>query len=176
VKSHYRASAALAGVFGRRYRSGVDKTHVTADFSGADPDRDAARSTWQRMTPPLIAAGLGVGTLALLHFRDPHVEGSYGLCPVYALFGVYCPGCGGMRAMHNLTDGDILDSLHSNLLALPLTIAFAVFVIDWIVRARRGRRWRVPGLSAVTVWSFFGLLAFYTVLRNTPWGTWLTPV
>ncbi|MFG2441326.1 DUF2752 domain-containing protein [Nocardia fluminea] len=154
----------------------MDKTHVTAEFSGADADRGAARSTWQRMTPPLIAAGLGVGTLALLHFRDPHVEGSYGLCPVYALFGVYCPGCGGMRAMHNLTDGNILDSLHSNLLALPLTIAFAVFVIDWILRARRGQRWRVPGLSAVTVWSFFGLLTLYTVLRNTPWGTWLTPV
>ena len=78
--------------------------------------------------------------------------------------------------MHNLTDGNIIDSLHSNLLAVPLTVAFAVFVIDWMLRARRGQRWRLPSLSPVIVWSFFGLLAVYSVLRNTPWGTWLTPV
>ncbi|MFD3595334.1 DUF2752 domain-containing protein [Nocardia sp. NPDC058640] len=135
-------------------------------------DRPAVR----RLAAPVVAAGLGIGALALLHFRDPHVEGSYGLCPSFALLGVYCPGCGGMRAMHNLTDGRFLDSLHSNVLALPLTIAFAVFVIDWIVRARRGKTWRLPSLSPAVVWSFFGLLAVYTVLRNTPWGTWLTPV
>ncbi|WP_410874472.1 DUF2752 domain-containing protein [Nocardia sp. A7] len=167
-----RVGSVLAVAIGRRYRKGVDNTHVTAEISGADQQP----ATWQRLTPPLITAGLGIGTLALLRFRDPHVEGSYGLCPVYALFGVYCPGCGGMRAMHNLTDGNIIDSLHSNLLAVPLTLAFAIFVIDWLRRARRGQRWRMPGISPVIVWSFFGLLAVYTVVRNTPWGTWLTPV
>lgn len=167
-----RVGRVLAAANGRRYRRGVDNTDVAAEF--ADADRQPR--TWQRLTPPLIAAGLGIGTLALLHFRDPHVEGSYGLCPIYELFGVYCPGCGGMRAMHNLTDGNIIDSLHSNLLAVPLVLAFAVFVIDWLRRARRGQRWRMPSINPVLVWSFFGLLAVYTVLRNTPWGTWLTPV
>ncbi|PWV67932.1 uncharacterized protein DUF2752 [Nocardia neocaledoniensis] len=154
-----------------QYRGSVDSTPVMAE----NPSTETP-PVWRRLAPPLITAGLGIGTLALLHFRDPHVEGSYGLCPVYALFGVYCPGCGGMRAMHNLTDGRVLDSLHSNILALPLVIAFAVFVVDWALRARRGERWRLPGLSAVTVWSFVGVLTAYTVLRNTPWGTWLTPV
>ncbi|TDP39317.1 uncharacterized protein DUF2752 [Nocardia ignorata] len=163
----------MAASSGRRYRKRVDNAHVATGISGA---AGTPAPPWRRFAPPLIAAGLGIGTLALLHFRDPHVEGSYGLCPVYAIFGVYCPGCGGMRAMHNLTDGRIIDSLHSNLLALPLTLAFAAFVVDWFLRARRGQGWRLPRLSPVTVWTFFGLLIGYSVLRNTPWGTWLTPV
>ncbi|MFC4373012.1 DUF2752 domain-containing protein [Nocardia halotolerans] len=158
----------------------MDNAHVTTGFPGAGPQREpapqTAQPTWQRLTPPLLTAGLGVGVLALLRFRDPHVAGSYGLCPVDALFGVYCPGCGGMRAVHNLTDGRILDSLHSNVLALPLIIAFVAFVVDWFLRARRGQNPRLPGLGRATVWTFFGLLAVYTVVRNTPWGTWLTPV
>ncbi len=121
-------------------------------------------------------AGVGIGVGVLLHLRDPHIEGSYGTCPVYALTGWYCPGCGGMRAVHNLTDGQVIDALHSNLLALPLVLAFAVWVTDWTVRAWRGQKMRLPSISRTAMWSFFAFLAIYTVLRNTPWGTLFTPV
>ncbi len=134
------------------------------------------RTGWRPAALPLLVAGVGVGVGVLLHLRDPHVEGSYGTCPVYALTGWYCPGCGGMRAVHNLTDGQIVDALHSNLLAIPLVLAFAVWVTDWTVRAWRGQAMRLPSISRTTMWTFFGLLAVYTVLRNTPWGTLLTPV
>lgn len=165
----WRCATAAATVFR------VDISHVTAGFSGAGQE-PAPRPLWRRLAPPLLAAGAGIATLVVLHVRDPHVEGSYGLCPVYALTGVYCPGCGGMRSIHNLTDGRVVDALQSNLLAVALVVAFAVFVVDWLIRARRGLGWRLPRLSAVTVWTFFGLLAVYSVLRNTPWGTWLAPV
>ncbi|MBF6349831.1 DUF2752 domain-containing protein [Nocardia flavorosea] len=125
---------------------------------------------------PAAVASAGAGAVLLLHFRDPHVPGSYGLCPSYALFGVYCPGCGGMRAVHNLTEGNIIDSLHSNLLALPVLVLFALWVGDWAVRAWRGEGPRLPGIGTGTMWVLLGSLAAYAVLRNTPWGTWLTPV
>nr|WP_229684074.1 DUF2752 domain-containing protein [Nocardia camponoti] len=144
---------------------------TSADLRPAEP-----LPAWRRFSGPTIAAGLGVGALVLLHVRDPHVEGSYGICPVYGLFGLYCPGCGGMRAMHNLTNGHLIDSLHSNILAIPLTVAFAVWVTDWFLRARHGQKWRLPRLHPAVVWGFFALLTVYTVLRNTPWGTWITPV
>ncbi len=131
---------------------------------------------WGGLALPLAAAGAGAAALVLLHVRDPHIEGSYGLCPVYALFGVYCPGCGGMRAVHNLTDGHVIDSLHSNLLALPMLVLFALWVADWAVRAWRGAGPRLPGISSATMWMLLGSIAGYTILRNTPWGTWLTPV
>ncbi|RJO78053.1 DUF2752 domain-containing protein [Nocardia panacis] len=125
---------------------------------------------------PLLVAGLGAGALVLLHLRDPHEEGSYGICPVYALTGWYCPGCGGLRAMHNLTEGRLIDSLHSNILALPLVLAFALWVGDWTIRAWRGRTMRLPSIGLSTAWAVPALFVVYSVLRNTPWGTWLTPV
>ncbi|MEU1985782.1 DUF2752 domain-containing protein [Nocardia sp. NPDC019395] len=125
---------------------------------------------------PVAVAGAGAAAVLLLHLRDPHIEGSYGVCPTWGLFGVYCPGCGGMRAVHNLTDGHIIDSLHSNLLALPVLVLFVLWVGDWAIRAWRGEGPRLPGISTTTAWVLIGSLAVYAVLRNTPWGTWLTPV
>ncbi|MGW0181326.1 DUF2752 domain-containing protein [Nocardia sp. NPDC003345] len=131
---------------------------------------------WRALALPLAAAGAGIAAVTAVHLRDPHIEGSWGVCPVYALLGVYCPGCGGMRAVHNLTDGNIIDSLHSNLLALPVLVLFALWVGDGVVRGWRGENPRLPGIGSTTMWVLLGSLAIYTVLRNTPWGTWLTPV
>ena len=133
-------------------------------------------SRWQGLALPTVVAAAGVAAVTLLHFRDPHIEGSYGMCPSYLLFGVYCPGCGGMRAVHNLTDGHIIDSVHSNLLALPLLVLFALWVGDWAIRSWRGQGPRLPAIGYTTMWVLLGSLAVYSVLRNTPWGTWLTPV
>lgn len=163
---------------------GTDRTAVTVDpvdIAHTAPElvtdsTTQPRSGWRGVAVPLLVASVGVGAGVLLHLRDPHVEGSYGTCPVYALTGWYCPGCGGMRAVHNLTDGQVLDALHSNLLAIPLILAFVLWVGDWTVRAWRGQRMRLPSISRVTMWTFFALLAVYTVLRNTPWGTLFTPV
>lgn len=141
-----------------------------------DPGRAPLRGGWRGAALPLLVAGAGAAAVAVVHFRDPHIEGSYGMCPVYLMFGVYCPGCGGMRAVHNLTDGQLLDSLHSNLLALPLLVAFTLWVGDWVIRAWRGESMRLPGIGSITMWASFAFLAGYTVLRNTPWGSWLTPV
>ncbi|WP_405167659.1 DUF2752 domain-containing protein [Nocardia sp. NBC_01499] len=154
----------------------MDSTHVAPEPAAQQQPAHPTRSGWRGAAVPLLVAGAGIGVGVLLHVRDPHVDGSYGICPVYALTGWWCPGCGGMRAVHNLTDGHVLDSLHSNVLAVPLVLAFVLWVGDWSVRAWRGQRVRLPSINRATTWSFFALLAIYTVLRNTPWGTWFTPV
>lgn len=104
------------------------------------------------------------------------MEGSYGICPLYGIAGLYCPGCGGMRAVNNLTDGRIMDSLQSNLFALPLLIVVALWVGNWLARAWRGQSMRELSISWFTMWVLLGAIAVYTVVRNTPWGTWLVPV
>ncbi|RBO87323.1 uncharacterized protein DUF2752 [Nocardia puris] len=152
----------------------VDTAHFATQPS--PPPQRVRKTGWRALGWPLLAAGAGVGAVALLHFRDPHVEGSYGLCPLYALTGVYCPGCGGMRAVHNLTDGRILDSLQSNLIAIPLLLALALFIGDWGMRAWRGDKPRVPDIPRPLLWILLAFLAVYAVVRNTPWGTWLAPV
>ncbi|MEU8897652.1 DUF2752 domain-containing protein [Nocardia sp. NPDC048505] len=150
----------------------MDSTHLP---SGPTAFR-AKHSGWRALGAPLLTAAAGIGAVALLHFRDPHVEGSYGFCPLYALSGIYCPGCGGMRAVHNLTDGRIIDSLHSNLIAIPLLATFAFFVGLWTVRAWQGRRMTVPQVNRPLLVVLLIVIVIYSVLRNTPWGTWLAPV
>ncbi|MCD9153221.1 DUF2752 domain-containing protein [Aeromicrobium duanguangcaii] len=127
------------------------------------------------MRAPLLAAAAGVGALALLHVRDPHVDGAYGFCPFLVLTGRPCPGCGGLRAMNLLTRGDLAGAVSSNLVAVSLLLVAAVAWLVWF--QRRARAIPAPYLtwSARTV-TLGGLaIVAFGVVRLTPWGAWLAP-
>jgi hypothetical protein len=138
----------------------------------AAPDASAAR--WRRLSAPVATVGgLALATVAL-HARDPHVRGSWGVCPL-ASMGIYCPGCGGLRAVNDLTHGDVLAAASSNL-ALVVVLPFAVAgLLAWVAARWRGVPLRVGARVAAPVgWSALALLAVFTVLRNLP-GSWLAP-
>ena len=138
------------------------------------PDGGSA-TRWQRVRgPALVIGGLAVATLAL-RLRDPHEHGSWGICPSAAL-GVYCPGCGGLRAVNDLTHGDLAGAASSNLafvVALPFIV---VGLALWAIGRWRGRPLRVP-MSVITPVAYvsLALLTVFTVLRNLPAGSWLAP-
>ncbi len=50
-------------------------------------------------------------------------------CPMHMIFGLYCPLCGGTRALGSLLRGDILNSFIYNPAVLPSLIAFVVYDI-----------------------------------------------
>ena len=106
--------------------------------------------------------------------RDPHASGSWGCCPL-SLIGIYCPGCGGLRAVNDLTDLRLADAASSNLLlllALPLTV---LVLSRWAFDAWRGRERGSTALSSLPVTSVgIALAAVFTVARNLP-GSWLAP-
>ncbi|HEX5090371.1 MAG TPA: DUF2752 domain-containing protein [Nocardioides sp.] len=119
--------------------------------------------------------GLALATLAL-HLRDPHQDGSWGFCPLHASTGLYCPGCGGLRAVNDLTNGEVGAALSSNLLVtlgIPVAVVLlAVWGLDrWTGHSRLpvGRRWTQVAVALV------GLFAVFTVVRNLPFGAWLAP-
>ena len=132
----------------------------------------AAPTRWERLSAPLATtAGLAVATVAL-HLRDPHASGSWGYCPS-ALLGLDCPGCGGLRAVNDLTHGHVLAAASSNLL-LVLAIPGAVLVLGrWTLDAWTGRP---RGMTALTSRPLLVAVAVatavFTVLRNLP-GSWL---
>ncbi len=69
--------------------------------------RLTAPSRGRLLRAPLQSlAVLGAATVAV-HLRDPHVSGSWGYCPSRLLFGIDCPGCGGLRAVHDVTHLDL---------------------------------------------------------------------
>ena len=133
------------------------------------------RSRSERLRAPLWSVvGLAAATAAL-HVRDPHVHGSWGLCPLYATTGIYCPGCGGLRGVNDLTDGHVWQAVSSNLL-LVLAIPFAVFVLArWSYAAWTGRDVAlVPAMPRAVTTGLILLVVAFTLARNVP-GSWLAP-
>lgn len=137
------------------------------------PMPDASRRGASLRLPALVALGsaLAVGYVAVV---DPNQAGHYPTCPFLAVTGYYCPGCGSLRAVHDLAHADLGGALARNPLTVIATAGFLVAYVLWVRRLWRGapRTWAAPpwllyaGLAAV--------LAFW-VLRNVPGWTWLSP-
>nr|WP_274387804.1 DUF2752 domain-containing protein [Salsipaludibacter albus] len=97
------------------------------------------------------------------------------MCPFHAVTGLWCPGCGGLRAIGDLTHGDVGAAVSSNVLAVVLVAVLAVAFAAWVGRRWRGVEDRMIVLS--NRWSIGAivLLALFTVVRNLPAGAWLAP-
>lgn len=124
----------------------------------------ATRTDRDVRTPVVLGAVVAAATL-LVALRDPH-EGGYPLCPVLALTGMPCAGCGGLRAAHDLATGDLAGAWAMNpLLTVAMPVAAVLWVV-WLVRAATGRPARqVP----VGVWvALVVVVVAFTVLRNIP--------
>ncbi|MET3960340.1 hypothetical protein ABIE44_000274 [Marmoricola sp. OAE513] len=122
------------------------------------------------LAPVGTAAGLGLAVLGL-HLRDPHRHGSWGLCPFQVLTGWDCPGCGGLRAVHDLSNGSVSAAWHSNAVLVAFVPVLLVGWVLWLLRAS-GRRVVVPRVGRRSFWVALAVvvLVAFAVLRNTPWG------
>jgi hypothetical protein len=139
------------------------------------PLRDE-RSRWRRVQAPVLLAVALLAASVALHVRDPHRSGSWGFCPWLALTGTYCPGCGGLRAVNDLTHGDVVAAASSNLL---LVGALPVFVLWWARRTVDGwrgvRRHVDERRTLLLTYGMLGVVALFWVVRNLPFAGWLTP-
>ena len=111
---------------------------------------------------------LGFAGVAVLYTFDPRNPGTYPICPFLGLTGFHCPGCGTLRALHQLLHGNIIDALGYN----PFTVLSLPFIAYSLADgAMRG--FRVKGLPRFFVphqyiWALFvGIVAFW-LLRNVP--------
>jgi len=125
--------------------------------------------------PLLLAGGVMVASVAL-HLRDPHQSGSWGLCPWLFLTGTQCPGCGGLRAVNDLTRGDVVAAASSNLLFVCSVPLLVFFWGRWFTDRWRGVRRATDGRAALGYGALFLAVAVaFTVVRNLPSGSWLAP-
>lgn len=143
----------------------------------APPPLDAdPRGRGERVSRPVLVAGAVLGASLLLHLRDPHQSGSYLFCPWLVLTGTYCPGCGGLRAVHDLTRGDLAAAASSNVLlvgALPLLV---VLWAGWLRDRWRGVRRVVDQRRVRSAALLLGGVALaFGVVRNLPGLEWLAP-
>ncbi|MGE5583448.1 MAG: DUF2752 domain-containing protein [Bacillota bacterium] len=109
---------------------------------------------------------LAIGVLILFHF-DPGRWNFYPPCPFYLLTNYYCPGCGSLRALHQLLHGNILKALRYNFLLLPvfsMAGGYSVLIRIFLPGKRNNRAASSPFLLYLCL--FMTLL--FGVLRNIP--------
>jgi hypothetical protein len=110
-----------------------------------------------------LTIGAGAGACLLVALADPAEAGFYPPCPFHAVTGLWCPGCGGLRAAHQLLTGHPAAALALNpllVLSLPLLL--------WALAATVGHRARGPSLPGWATWAGAGVVAVFWVLRNVP--------
>ncbi len=131
---------------------------------------------WRAGGLAVAVGGVGLAAVVTLAVRDPHHIGSYGFCPVYLATGFYCPACGGLRAVHDLTQLRVLDALGSNALGVALVILGGAGWLAWLVATFGGPRLAVERILTPR-WLSLGLVVAvaFTIVRNTAWGAWLAP-
>ena len=115
-----------------------------------------------------VALVSGLAGLALLRIYDPATSGIFPPCPLRYLTGFYCPGCGSLRAIHQLLLGNVRTAWALN----PLTVVFLPFVAYGLASEAlvkfRGRGLPQPFLRAVWIQVLGALIIGFGIARNLP--------
>ena len=129
----------------------------------------------RQLLGPVGVGLLGTGAAVCLALVSPHEPGSYLACPLFALTGLYCAGCGTLRAVHELTHLDIVGAWGMNPLLVVALPFLVLWWFAWVRRAWAGETRRAPA-PVWFVWAAFGVIVGYSVLRNVPaLAPWLAP-
>lgn len=128
-----------------------------------------------RLREPLLVGAGTLATVAALHVRDPHQQGSWGFCPFRLLTGLPCPGCGSLRAVNDLTHGDVAAALGSNAVTVLLLGGAVVLWLTWVAKSARSERLMSPAAMARLAAVVGIAYLVFGIARLTPVGAWLQP-
>jgi hypothetical protein len=124
---------------------------------------------------PLALAAAGAAGVAVMRVLEPSHLGFVPPCPFLALTGLWCPFCGGTRAVDALASGELAAALGLNLLVVLAVPVLLVAWARWTADRARGRPARLLDVSSRTLAVVATLVVVYGVLRNLPGLEVLTP-
>ncbi len=109
----------------------------------------------------VIAAGV-------LFAYDPSESGIFSPCPFHKITGLYCPGCGSLRALHRLFHGDVSEAFALN----PLMILVLPFVVYGLaansLKCFFNKKIPTLFLKSYWIWTLFAVIILYGIARNIP--------
>lgn len=128
-----------------------------------------ASMRWRRVAP--AACGCAAAATALvIAANDPAAAGSrFPACSFHEVTGLWCPGCGLTRGVHQLLRGDLVGAVSHNLFT-PLVVV--ALIGGWLLWTRRA--WGHPArpvFAGIPRWAGAATIAaivLYGVLRNIP--------
>lgn len=112
-------------------------------------------------------------TAALLFFFNPAEHGFYPRCMLKVTTGLDCPGCGGLRAAHQLLHGNLGAAFRLNPLLVALIPVGALLAARHALQLFGRRESPRPSRSGRWVWVLAFVVVAFGVLRNFPWRSWL---
>jgi hypothetical protein len=118
----------------------------------------------------LVTAALttaAVGAILLWAF-DPASAGVFPPCPLRYLTGLYCPGCGSLRAMHQLLHGNVKAAWAMNPLMLILLPFLSYGLASEALSLWRGAGLPQKFLPATWIWTLCGVIVLFGIMRNLP--------
>ncbi len=87
-------------------------------------------------------------------------------CAFQVVTHLYCPGCGGTRAVYYLTRGRIVESFLHNPFVVYTVSAYLIFMINTIL-VRKTRKLGFEGYPvSITVYVGIGVLLLQWIIRN----------
>jgi Protein of unknown function (DUF2752) len=117
---------------------------------------------------PLAAAVAAVTILVMLRLFDPATSGVFPPCPVRYLTGWYCPGCGSLRAIHQLLEGNFRAAWALNPLAVTLLPFLVYGLASQAIFRLRGRHLPEIFLPANAIRALCAVVILFAVARNLP--------
>lgn len=118
----------------------------------------------------LLAAMLAAFAAAVVMLRifDPATSWIFPPCPLRYLTGWYCPGCGSLRAIHQLLHADVRAAWAMN----PLTVVLLPFLIyglaSFALFQIRGEGLPQPFLRGAWIRALCAAIILFGIARNLP--------
>ena len=118
----------------------------------------------------LLAAMLAAFAVAVVMLRlfDPATSSVFPPCPLRYLTGWYCPGCGSLRAIHQLLHGNLRAAWAMN----PLTVILLPFLMYGLASFAffeiRGEGLPQPFLRGAWIRALCAAIILFGIARNLP--------
>ena len=115
-----------------------------------------------------LVLGFITPSIIFLFLFDPASSIFYAPCIFHKLTGFYCPGCGSLRALHQILHGNLVRAFGLNpLMVLSLPFLGYVFLSRVVLV---GRKRPLPGvfIPAFWIWIIGAVILGFWILRNIP--------
>jgi hypothetical protein len=130
----------------------------------------ASANSGFRRALPLACGCAAVGLAGVIALNDPAAADSrFPVCVFRSSTGLWCPGCGLTRGLHQLLNGHVASALHYNVFIPLVVVAVGLGWWSWMRSTWDKQPLQLPEtLVRGLAWGVPAALIVYGVLRNIP--------